>query len=204
MLAEAAVTVVVRFVATLPAMPKPWEMHVTVDAVGADQCRARPRSVHHDGSSPHMVVRAGPLMVYALDPASVTDLATAWAAAHVRGAHLLPVELPVRQRPARPPLGAAYPIAEIVVEGRQRWTVRPPDGERPFVEVRAGRAVVRVHDRVALDTQVRGWAEASAFAIRVFGRNRVPDFDSLLEQQQIRAVREAAAKDDRRMERGGR
>jgi hypothetical protein len=122
----------------------------------------------------------------------------------VRGAHLLPVELPRREPSARPALGAAYPIAEVVVEGRQRWNVRPPDRGQQFLEVGVGWLTVRIHDRVALDTQVRAWAEASAFAIRIFGRNRVPSFDALLEQQQVRAVREAAARDDQRVERGRR
>lgn len=198
------VTVLVRRVRTLLRMPKPWDMHVTVDATGNDGCRARPRSVHRDGTGAHMDVQAGPLRVYALDPQSVTDLATAWAAAHVRGAHLLPVELPGRPAATRPGLGAAYPIAEVVVEGRQRWNVRPPDRGQHFLEVGVGWLTVRIHDRVALDTQVRAWAEASAFGIKIFGRNRVPSFDALLEQQQIRAVREAATQDDRRVERGRR
>jgi len=183
-------------------MPKPWDMHVVVDATGSDGCRARPRSAHRDGTGAHMVVQAGPLRVYALDALSMTDLTSAWAAAHIRGAHLLPIELPRPTRSAQPTLGIAYPIAEVVVEGRQRWNVRPPQRGRPFLEVGVGWLTVRVHDRIALDTQVRSWAEASAFAVRIFGRNRMPSFDALLEQQQIRAVREAAAHDDRRIERG--
>jgi hypothetical protein len=137
-------------------------------------------------------------MIYALDPVAITDLATAWAAAHVRGGHLLPVQLPVRQPPSRPQLGAAYPIAEVVVQGRQRWNVRPPDRGQPFIEVGVGSMTVRVHDRVALDTQVRAWAEASARGIQIFGRLRGVPFDELLERQQVRAIREAANRDDRR------
>jgi hypothetical protein len=182
-------------------MAKPWDMHVSVDAVGSDSCRVRARTVHRDGSGAHLLVRAGPVMVYALDPHAVTDLATAWAAAQVRGAHLLPVELPGRRPPARTPLGAAYPVAEVVVEGRQRWNVQPPEGAQRYLQVRAGWLTMRIHDRVALDTQVRAWAEASAFGTRVFGRARSTPFDELLEQQQIRAVREAAARDDTRIER---
>lgn len=183
-------------------MPRPWDMQVTVDARGSDNCRARPRSIYRDGRSPHLVVRAGPVSVYAVDARAVTDLATAWAAAQIRGGHLLPVELPRRPPAAQPAAGAAYPIAEVVVEGRQRWNVRPPDRQQPFLQVTAGWLTVRVHDRVALDTQVRAWAEASAYGMRIFGRHRLPSFDALLEQQHVRAVREAAARDDRRTDRG--
>jgi hypothetical protein len=176
-------------------MAEQWNVQVTVDAIGGDRCRVRPRSVHRDGSSPHLLVRAGPLMIYALDARAVTDLASAWAAAHVRGAHLLPVHLEV-PRSTRSARGAAYPIAEVVVEGRQPWNVRPPQGNQPVLQVTAGWLTVRIHDRVALDTQVRAWTEASAFGGRVFG-NRTTPFDALLEQQQIRATREAARDDSR-------
>jgi hypothetical protein len=139
--------------------------------------------------------------VFVLDPAALTDLTSAWAAAQVRGAHQLPVELPVR--PLRHGPGAAYPLAQVVVEGRQKWNVRPPQAGQPFLLVSAGWVNVRVHDRVALDTQVRAWAEASAFGGKNFGRNRTPSFDHLLEQAQIAAVREAAARDDDRLDRRG-
>ncbi len=198
---RALVTAVVRRIATVRGMPQPWDLTMVVDAVGSDSCRARPRVVHHD-RTPHLVVRAGPLTVFALDAGAVTDLASAWAAAHVRGAHLLPAELPQRTRPAREAAGAVFPVADVVVEGRQRWNVRPPDRLQRFLEVGTGSVTVRVHDRVALDTQVRAWAEASAFGIRIFGRSRVPAFGALLEQQRIRAVREAAAQHDRGLDSG--
>jgi hypothetical protein len=182
-------------------MAKPWDLRMIVDAVGSDSCRVRPRRLTPDGSHAHLLVRAGPLEVFVLDPTALTGLASAWAAAHVRGAHQLPVELPVR--PVRHGAGAAYPLAQVVVEGRQRWNVRPPQAGQPFLLVSAGWVNVRVHDRVALDTQVRAWAEASAFGGRIFGRNRTPSFDHLLEQAQITAVREAAARDDHRTDRRG-
>jgi hypothetical protein len=173
-------------------------MQLTVDATGIDDFKVRTRAMNRDGSLAHLLVRAGPLMVYALDPVAVTDLASAWAAAQIRGGHLLPLQLPT-PRPARAGVGAAYPIAEVVVEGRQRWNVKPPELGRAHLEVGAGWFTVRVHDRVALDTQVRAWSEASAHAIRIFGRSRAMPFDELLERQQIRAIREAAARDDDRL-----
>jgi hypothetical protein len=182
-------------------MAKPWDLRMVVDAVGSDSCRVRPRRLTPDGSHAHLLVRGGPLVVFVLDPTALTDLASAWAAAHVRGAHQLPIELPVR--PARHGAGAAYPLAQVVVEGRQRWNVRPPQAGQPFLLVSAGWVNVRVHDRVALDTQVRAWAEASAYGGRIFGRNRTPSFDHLLEQAQIAAVRDAAARDDHRLDRRG-
>jgi len=183
-------------------MPKPWDLGLTVDTVGHDSCRVRPRRLTPDGSHAHLLVRAGPLTVYVLDPAALTDLASAWAAARVRAGHLLPIELPVPRQPDKP--GAAYPLAEVVVEGRQWWNVRAPRRGQPHLLVTAGCMHVRVHDRVALDTQVRAWAEASAFGGRIFGRRRAPSFDHLLEQAQIAAVREAAARDDRQIDRGRR
>src|SRR5437660_941849 len=95
-------------------------------AAGHDSCRVRPRGLAPDGSHAHLLVRAGPMTVYVLDPLALTDMATTWAAAHVRGAHLLPVELPVPQ-PGHGQ-GAAYPLAQVVVEGRQWWNIRPPQG----------------------------------------------------------------------------
>jgi len=180
-------------------MAKPWDLRVTVDTVGHDSCRVRLRRLTPDGSHAHLQVRAGPLTVYVLDPAALTDLASAWAAAQVRAAPLLPIQLPVAAIRHGP--GAAYPIAEVVVEGRQRWNIRPPQNGQPHLLVTAGWMSVRVHDRVALDSQVRAWAEAAAFGGRVFGRRRTPSFDHLLEQAQIAAVREAAARDDRRADR---
>lgn len=184
-------------------MAKPWDLRFTVDTVGSDSCRVRPRRLTPDGSHAHLLVRAGPVTVFVLDPAALTDLASAWAAAHVRGAHLLPIQLPLRPPATRARPGAAYPLAEVVVEGRQRWNVRTPQPGQPHLLVTAGWLNVRVHDRVALDTQVRAWAEASAFGGRIFGRNRTPSFDHLLEQAQIAAVREAAARDDLRLDRHG-
>lgn len=182
-------------------MANPWDLRLIVDAVGYDHCRVRPRRLTPDGSHAHLLVRAGPLTVYALDPQALTDLASAWAAAQVRGAHLLPVQLP--KPPVRHGRGAAYPLADVVVEGRQRWNVRVPEQGQPHLLVTAGWVNVRVHDRLALDTQVRAWAEASAFGGRIFGRNRTPSFDHLLEQAQIAAVKEAAARDDHRVDRRG-
>jgi hypothetical protein len=62
---------------------------------------------------------------------------------------------------------------------------------------------VRVHDKVALDTHVRAWAQASAYTGRVYSR-RTPPFDQLLEQAQIAAVRMATREHDRRIDHGRR
>lgn len=182
-------------------MGKPWDLMLTVDAAGYDDAHVRARRLAPDGSAPHLSVRAGPVLVYCLDARSVTDMASAWAAAHVRAGHLLPVQ--TQPRPPRPTAGHAYPVAEVVLEGRQRWNVAEPRiGQRELL-VSVGWVTLRVHDRMALDTQVRTWAQASAFAGRVFSR-RTPPFDHLLEQAQIAAVREAARQHDRRTERGHR
>jgi hypothetical protein len=175
-------------------------MALTVDAIGHDAAHVRARRFTAQGAHPHLSVRTGPVIVYCLDARSVTDMASAWAAAHVRGAHRLPVESPAT--PASKELGSAFPIAEIVMEGRQHWNIAGPEaGQHPLL-VSVGKLTFRVHDRVALDTHVRAWAQASAFTGRVYSR-RTPPFDQLLEQAQIAAVRTAARDHDRRVERGG-
>ena len=89
------------------------------------------------------------------------------------------------------------------MEGRQHWNVAEPKTGRHELLLSVGQVTFRVHDRVALDTHVRAWAQASAFTGRVYSR-RTPPFDQLLEQAQIAAVRMAARDHDRRVERGGR
>ena len=180
-------------------MAKPWDLRLTVDAIGCDSYRVRPRRHAPEPNRAHLLVRAGPMSVYVLDPVALTDLASAWAAAQVRGGHLLPMQLSAPS--TRPGHGAAYPVADVVVEGHQRWNVRPPQPGQAHLLVTAGWVNVRVHDRVALDTQVRAWAEASAVGGQLFGRKRAPSFDQLLEDAQITATREAAAKSDARADR---
>ena len=183
-------------------MATPWDLKLTVDAIGHDAAHVRFRRLSPDGAHPHISVRTGPLMIYCLDPRSVTDMASAWAAAQVRAAHLLPVDpLP---RPASRTQGTAYPVGEVVLEGRQRWNVvEPKIGQRELL-ISVGWLNLRVHDRVALDTNVRAWAQASAFAGKVFGRPRTTSFDQLVEQAQIAAVRMSARDHDRRVERNRR
>jgi hypothetical protein len=184
-----------------PHMAKPWDLTLTVDAAGHDTAHVRFRRLSPDGAHPHLSVRTGPLLIYCLDPRSVTDMASAWATAQVRAAHLLPVD--PQPRPPSRTLGTAYPISEVVLEGRQRWTIAEPKIGQRELRVSVGWLSLRVHDRVALDTQVRAWAQASAFGGKVFGR-RTPPFDHLLEQAQIAAVRDAARDHDRRVERNRR
>jgi hypothetical protein len=180
---------------------KPWDLALTVDAVGHDAAHVRARRFTEQGAHPHLSVRTGPVIVYCLDARSVTDMASAWAAAQVRGAHLLPVESPAKPTPKE--LGSAFPIAEVVMEGRQQWNIGEPTTGRHELLVSVGRLTFRVHDKVALDTQVRAWAQASAYTGRVYSR-RTPPFDQLLEQAQIAAVRMAARDHDRQIDRGRR
>ena len=154
-----------------------------------------------DGSHPHLSIRTGPVQSYCLDSTSVTDTAAAWAAARVQASHMLPVESPPARLVSTPSRGAAYPIAEIVMEGRQPWNVAPPRGSRRELVVSVGWIGFRVHDQVALDAHVRAWAQASAFSERVFARPSAP-FSRLIEQAQIAAVRTAARRHDRRIDRG--
>jgi len=182
-------------------MGKPWDLALSVDAVGHDDAHVRARRFTRQGAHPHLSVRTGPVIVYCLDARSVTDMASAWAAAHVRGAHLLPVETPTQR--SRTVLGSAFPIAEVVMEGRQRWNIAEPQTGRRELLLSVGQVTFRVHDRVALDTHVRAWAQASAFTARVYSRH-APPFGELLEQAQIAAVRMAAREHDRRVERRGR
>jgi hypothetical protein len=177
-------------------MAKPWDLALMVDAAGYDDTNVQLRRISPDGAHPHLTVRTGPVKIYCLDIAAVTDTAAAWAVARVQVAHKLPFEAPrPRLHPAQ--TGAVYPIAEIVLEGRQPWNVAPPKGGRRELVVSVGSIGFRIHDQVALDTYVRAWAQASAFAPRVFDRPS-PPFSLLLEQAHIAAVRSAARRHDRR------
>jgi hypothetical protein len=183
-------------------MADQWNLELMVNAVGPDDTHVRVRRLSPGVWNPHLVVRTGPVQIYCLDASSVTDTAAAWASAKVRASHLLPVEAPPPPHdPKRTSLGVTSPVAEIVMDGRQAWNVAPPFGGRRQLVVSVGSIGFRVHDLVALDAQIHIWAQASAFAPRVYGKAS-PPFNRLVEQAQIQATRTAARNAERRAERG--
>ncbi len=189
-----AVTFVVRSLRILPVMNQPWDLTLTVDAIGHDDSQIQVVRAGPHGLS-HLKVRTGSLLVHCLDGNSVTTMAQAWATAKVRAQELLPDRsFPVRREAAE---GASYPVGEVVMEGRQRWTVtQPHDGDLAMV-VTVGCLQVRVHDRVALDTQLRVWAAATAHGGRLFP-GRTPAFNRLVEQARIAEIERATRAHDLR------
>lgn len=179
-------------------MSRPWELTLTVDARGHDDTQVR---VVRTGPQhlPHLRVRTGSLLVHCLDAGAVNSVAEAWATARVRMGDLLVREAAPPRHPAQQ--GAAYPVGEVILEGRQSWSITEPHATQFDGLVTVGCLRVRVHDRVALDTQVRAWSEAAAHARHIFG-GRTPPFGRLLEQARITAVQQAAREHDRSVGRG--
>lgn len=160
-------------------MERGWNATASVDAVGEDTWRVRARLTGPEPGRPgHLVVRAGPVLVYCLDARSVTDLAGVWAQAYATSAHLLPVRLPVH-RSRQITEGHASTVVETVVEGRQPFTVEPPNARHPYAVVSTGWLTVRVHDVAALQVQVRAWSQATALGARYLRTAPAP-FNRLL------------------------
>lgn len=178
------------------AMGRSWELELTVDACGWSPPSVRMRRVSAEPAHPHLVIGAGPVTVYALNARAVTDLASAWAAAHVRGSAVLPSTAPLRGAGR---FGNAFPAAQVVLDGRQPWNVAAPGVGQPFLVVTAGALTVRVHDRGALDSQLQVWTEASAVGARVFGLP-LPPFRDLVARAEMMFYRDA----DREPGRAGR
>ena len=166
---------------TVNRMDKAWELALTVDACGWSPPDVRVRNVSADPAHPHLVVGAGPVLVYALDARAVTDMAAAWAAAHVRATAVLPLTGPPRGGNR---FGNAFPAAQVVLEGRQDWQVSAPGVGHPYLVVTAGTLTVRVHDRAALDSQLQVWTAASAVGARVFGLP-LPPFHELVQRAEM-------------------
>lgn len=169
----------------MPAMTKPWDISLFVDAVGHDDAEVRVGRGGHEQRL-HLTVRTGLVLVYCIDAAAAMSSAQAWAAARVRIGDWLPTDPPARPAAARG-VGAAHPTGSVIFEGRQPWNLST-GGEGLTVTV--GPLSVRVRDRTALDTQVRAWSEASAIAVRIFPGRAVP-FARLVEQARISSIQRA-------------
>lgn len=165
------------FARTVRQVPEPWDMQVAIDAHDADLIRVRARRFG-DGPQVHLSVRTGPLLVHCLDGAAVGSVAAAWAAAQASSAHLLPMRAarPAQRRQFTP---TAWPNADVVAEGPQRWTVAAPEAGRPFVTVTTHWLTVRVHDLPALQTYTHAWAQACAVGLQVMV-HPAPSFEQLL------------------------
>jgi hypothetical protein len=159
-------------------MTETWPMQLVIDARDMDTVRVRPRRFG-GGPQVHLAVRTGPMLVICLDGAAINSMAAAWAQAQASSAHLLPATSPEPRRPPNPPKGSAWPVADVVAEGPQRWDVSAPRPGQAFATVTTDWLTVRVHDRTALQTYTHAWAGACAVAIRVMPKP--PDaFDMLL------------------------
>lgn len=159
-------------------MEQPWAMQLVIDARHMDTVRVRPRRFG-GGPQIHLAVRTGPMVVYCLDGAAISSIAAAWAQAQASSAHLLPATIGDPRPPANAPRGAAWPAADVVAEGPQRWDVSAPHPGQAFATVTTDWLTVRVHDREALQTYTHAWAGACAVAIRMMPSP--PDaFDLLL------------------------
>ena len=153
-----------------------WDLRLTIDAHGSDRCRVWARA-SGEGRG-HIAVRMGPAVIYCVDGAAVTSMASAWAVAHAGSAHLLPFSS-AKGPPAPPGVGVAAPVSEIAVEGHQRWDVTTPHGDQTFTLVASDWLSIRVHDVPALETYTQGWAAACALGAQVLRTAPVP-FDRLL------------------------
>lgn len=165
-------------------MTTSWELSLSIEARGHDDSHVGvvPR---HGGSSPHLNVRVGTVVVHCLDPRAVMSSAEAWAKARVEAESWMPAIRGPRQRPPASGYGAAYPAASVILDGRQRWQVSHTG---PVMDVTVGPLLVRVHDLTALETHVRAWAQASAIAVRAFPGKAVP-FARLVEHARYAEVR---------------
>jgi hypothetical protein len=147
-------------------MEQPWAMQLSIDARHMDTVRVRPRRFG-GGPQVHLAVRTGPMVVYCLDGAAISSIAAAWAQAQASSAHLLPATIGDPRPPVNAPRGNAWPAADVVAEGPQRWDVSAPHPGQSFASVSTDWLTVRVHDREALQTYTHAWAGACALAIRM-------------------------------------
>lgn len=163
---------------TVLRVTHPWEVQLVVDARNLDTVRVRPRRFA-TGPQVHLAVRTGPLVVYCLDGAAVATIASAWAQAQASTAHMLPAQFPEPPVSREAPGGAAWPAADVVAEGPQRWDVVAPHPGQPFAAVTTNWLTVRVHDRAALQTYTHAWAGACAVGMQIMPRPPAA-FDLLL------------------------
>lgn len=165
-------------------MTTSWELSLSIDARGHDDSHVSV-APGHGGSSPHLNVRVGTVVVHCLDPRAVMSASEAWAKARVEAESWMPAIRGPRQRPPASGYGVAYPAASVILDGRQRWQVSHTG---PVMDVTVGPLLVRVHDVTALETHVRAWAQASAIAARAFPGRALP-FARLLEHARYAEVR---------------
>ena len=177
-------------------MTTSWELSLSIEARGHDDSHVGVVP-GHGGSSPHLNVRVGSVVVHCLDPRAVMSSSEAWAKARVEAESWMPAIRQARQRPPATGYGAAYPAASVILDGRQRWQVSHTG---PVMDVTVGPLLVRVHDMTALETHVRAWAQASAIATRAFPGKAVP-FARLLEHARYAEVR--ALETARQRQKGG-
>jgi hypothetical protein len=159
-------------------MDEPWQMQLTIDAHDIDTVRVRPTRF---GTGPQVFlsVRTGPLNIFCLDGAAVASIAAAWAQAQASSADMLPMQPVTPRHPAKRPLGVAWPAADVVAEGHQRWDVVAPRPGQPYTVVTSNWLTVRVHDLPALQTYTQAWAGACALGLRVMPKPP-PTYDRLL------------------------
>jgi hypothetical protein len=165
-------------------MTSSWELSLSIEARGHDDTHVGVVP-GHGGSSPHLNVRVGSVVVHCLDPRAVMSSSEAWAKARVEAESWMPAIRGPRPRPPVSGYGAAYPAASVILDGRQPWQVSHTG---PVMDVTVGPLLVRVHDVTALETHVRAWAQASAIAARAFPGKAVP-FARLVEHARYAEVR---------------
>ena len=177
-------------------MSSTWPIELVVEAHGGDEVRAYPRKNTPEGT-PHVAVRAGPVLVHCLDARALQDTAAAWARAIVLSEDSLPSTPQPIDDPLRDPAGYGSPAGVVMAEGPQRWEVLPPEPDHRFTTVRSPWLTVRVHDQQALDAHVKAWAFGTDLAQLVF-RTRPLPFNRLLEQERDRHARDWYEADQRR------
>lgn len=181
---------------TVGCMTSPWDLSFSIDAHGHDDTHVGVVP-GYGSSAPHLKVRTGLVVVHCLDGAAAMSAARAWAVARLATTHWLP-SLYEAERATTPPeagtgIGAAYPAGSIYFEGRQPWHV---EHAGLALSITVGPLQVRVHDATAVDTHIRAWTEASAFATRLFPGKAVP-FARLVEHERISALRALDAERER-------
>jgi hypothetical protein len=159
-------------------MSEPQGLQLSFDAHGLDTIRVQPRR-YGNGPQVHLAVRTGSVLIYCLDSAAIASIAGAWAQAQASTALLLPTRASTPQPVSPARRAGAWPTADVVAEGHQRWDVITPRPGRPFAVVTSDWLTVRIPDQPALQTYTQTWARACAWAAQNMP-NPPPVFDRLL------------------------
>lgn len=179
-------------------MTESWALSLSIDAQGHDDTQVSiARGV--GGGGPHLKVRTGPVLVHCLGPAAAMSAAQAWASARLAAMTWLP-PLEERRSTALNPsagLGAAFPSASLIFDGRQPWHV---ERVGPAMSITVGPLQVIARDATALDTHIRAWTEASAVASRLFPGRAVP-FSRLVEHERIAQLKAVDREAEKRRQR---